>query len=318
MKRTGVVSNDAAAEDAARDFLTAGGSAVGAVLCGYFAAAGGVSGVLLSPLSVLVVGIGTGGRAFDGRSRQPGSGQKRPRGFTADQEIPSAARVAVPSGATALLVAQAYDGNQKISSIMKPGIARAERGGSEARADLLRRIRAVGGGAFREPSFVRALLRVAGPSEGGLLSPADFAAQAESDVDQPARVRDLPEGVVVDAPWSDVDETEGAQGAGFVVAAVDVRGVFAAVSYRRVTGGLDVEELELELPLLAEPVQRGVSRVAPGLRVPSPTPIAVVQRAGGTVTELLASPGSTQLDLSRPTLRLSRSSATLNVDVVRA
>ena len=65
------ISNDPIAEEAALAQLSQGGSAVGAVLAGFFAAAGGYSGVLLSPLTVLVAGIGTGGRAFDGRLRQP-------------------------------------------------------------------------------------------------------------------------------------------------------------------------------------------------------------------------------------------------------
>src|SRR4051812_9922053 len=121
------ISNDPLAEEAAQAQLAQGGSAVGAVLAGFFAAAGGYSGVLLSPLSILVAGIGTGGRAFDGRLRQPGLGTKRPRGFLPDEAIPIAARVAVPAGVAAAAVANAYDGAKSLGSMVKHGILRAER-----------------------------------------------------------------------------------------------------------------------------------------------------------------------------------------------
>ena len=108
------MSNDPIAEEAAIAQLSQGGSAVGAVLAGFFAAAGGYSGVLLSPLTILVAGIGTGGRAFDGRLRQPGLGTKRPRGFLPEEAIPSAARIAVPASVAAAAVANAYDGAKSL------------------------------------------------------------------------------------------------------------------------------------------------------------------------------------------------------------
>ncbi|MGC4065984.1 MAG: hypothetical protein QM784_15310 [Polyangiaceae bacterium] len=82
------LSNDIVAAEAADECLLAGGSAVAAVLCGFFAAAGAYSGVLLGPLSLLVAGVGSGARAFDGRLRQPGLGTKRPRGFRDEESHP--------------------------------------------------------------------------------------------------------------------------------------------------------------------------------------------------------------------------------------
>src|SRR5262245_50858028 len=101
LPRSAAVANDPAAEDAASDYLLSGGSAIGAVLAGYFAAAGAYAGVLLGPLTVLIGGTGMGARAFDGRLRQPGLGTKRPRGFLPEETIPDAARIGVPTGVAA-------------------------------------------------------------------------------------------------------------------------------------------------------------------------------------------------------------------------
>jgi len=319
-RRTAVLGNDPVAEEAAEEFMTASGSAVGAVLAGFFAAAGAHAGVLLGPVSMLVGGIGQGVRAFDGRLRQPGLGAKRPRGFTAGESIPAAARVGVPAGVAAVLVAYAYDGGQSLGSILCAGIRRAERSGAPARARLLGRIRAVGAAALAEAGFTRALLRVAGPSEGGLLTPSDFNRIPEVDV--PTLERPGWGGIVAEPPWSrKLDELGDLArlGTGYAVCAVDARGVLAALCYRRVDTGLDVGELELEAPLWAVPVRRGVARVAPGKPLPAPAPIALRrERAHDPITEAVASPAALALaDEAAPWLRLRRDPGTLTVDLVR-
>ena len=126
---------------AAQDFLLAGGSAVGAVLSGFFAACRAYAGILVGPLSLLVAGVGSGVRAFDGRLRQPGLGTRRPRGFLSEGEIPAAARVAVPQSIAAAVVAHAYDRGGPISEVLKRGIRQAKQVGSEARAEVLQNIR---------------------------------------------------------------------------------------------------------------------------------------------------------------------------------
>ena len=319
--RSVALANDPIAEEAAADYLLSGGSALGAVLCGFFAAAGGHAGVLLGPVSIVVAGAGVGARAFDGRLRQPGLGTRRPRGFQDGEAIPEAARVAIPAGVSAALVALAYDGTQKLGSIIKPGVQRAQRGNAPERASLLRRVRAVGPSALQEPSFVRALLRVAGPSEGGLLTPTDFGASFE--VDQPAVERPLSDGLLVEAPWAGEDTPlpEGSDlGIGCSVISVDVRGLFAALSYRRVTDGFAFEDIELEAPLGAIPVMRGVTRVGPGAPLPAPAPIGLRRDADGNLVEVLATPGAARLDgsgIENPTLGLRRDPTTRTVEVVR-
>jgi gamma-glutamyltranspeptidase/glutathione hydrolase len=312
-RRAAAVSNDPVAAEAAQDFLSAGGSATGAVLSGFFASAGAYAGVLLGPLSILVGGVGVGARAFDGRLRQPGAGAKRPRGAKTDSDVAEAARVAVPTSATAALVALAYDGNPSITTILRPGIQRAERAGAEGRVSVLKLVRSVGAGAFADRMFVRALLRVAGPSQGGLLSPGDFGAVPE--VDHDATVRKSGKNEYVEPAWaSAVDGLDvSGLGVGYAVCAVDVRGVFAAAAFRRVGDGFSIEELELEAPLAASPVMRGVTRAAPGARLAAPAPIAFLRDASGQIIEVVAQP--TALRLDTPSLVLRRSSATQEVEV---
>jgi len=320
--RSVALANDPIAEEAATDYLLSGGSALGSVLCGFFAAAGGYAGVLLGPISVLVGGAGIGERAFDGRLRQPGLGTKRPRGFQAREPIPDAARVAVPAAVAAAMVALAYDGTQKLASVVRPGVQRAQRGNAPERASLLRRVRSIGASALHEPSFVRALLRVAGPSEGGLLTPADFGAL--SDLDQPAAERPFDGSTIIEVPWAEqvARLPKGSDlGIGCCVAAVDVRGVFAGLSYRRLTDGFPIEDMELEAPLGAIPVKRGVRRVSPGAPLPAPAPIALRRDAGGNVVQVLAAPTAERLDdsvVAKPAFSLQRDPHTRHVEVARS
>jgi hypothetical protein len=314
--KSAAVANDPVVEEAAQDCLLAGGTAIGSALCGFFAAAGSYAGVLLGPVSVLVGGVGAGARAFDGRLQQPGQGMRRPRGFRPGEQIPSAARVGVAASVTAALVAFAYSGGQSLGSILKPGISRAQRSGAELRADLLRRIREVGAAAMSEAQFVRPMLHVAGPGQGGLVTAADFGRVA--DVDRTALERRIADRHVVLAPWH--DEAIATDAIGCAVCAVDTHGVFCALSYQRSTGGLDVEELELEVPLVAVPVRRGVTRTLPGARLPAPAPIALRRDTSGRLCEVLAAPGAVRLDerlLLEPPLRVTLLNDGKHLEVVR-
>jgi hypothetical protein len=309
------ISNDPLAEEAAQAQLAQGGSAVGAVLAGFFAAAGGYSGVLLSPLTVLVAGIGTGGRAFDGRLRQPGLGTKRPRGFLADEVVPIAARVAVPAGVAAAAVANAYDGGKSLGSMVKHGILRAERAGADGRAEVLARVRSVGQTALSEQAFMRPFLRFAGPSEGGLITQSDFA--NITDIDHAASTRRVAGSDFLEAPWAEAWSNQplpAELGIGAVVCAVDVRGVFAAAAYFRPSDGLELDDLALLAPLVAVPTQRGVPRQTPGSALPAPAPIAVRCNAEGVPVEVCAEPGASALNFDGAArLSLSRDPVTREV-----
>ncbi|HYQ05199.1 MAG TPA: hypothetical protein VER96_41275 [Polyangiaceae bacterium] len=295
------ISNDPIAEEAAVAQLGQGGSAVGAVLAGFFAAAGGYSGVLLSPLTILIAGIGTGGRAFDGRLRQPGLGTKRPRGFLPDEPIPPAARIAVPGSVAAAAVANAYDGAKSLGSLVKHGILRAERAGAEGRAEILGRVRSLGQVAFSEQAFSRPFLRLTGPSEGGLVTPADLT--NVTDIDHAASTRNVAGSGFLEPPWSEGavgDSLPPELGIGAAVCAVDVRGVFAAAAYFRPADGLEIDDLALLAPYVAVPTQRGVPRQTPGSPLPAPAPIAVRCNENGVPVEVCAEPGAPVLNFGSP------------------
>ncbi|MFC1641334.1 hypothetical protein ACFL5O_01410 [Myxococcota bacterium] len=297
MKRNACAkANDPVAEQAARELLAAGGSAMGAVLCGYFAAGGAYAGVLLGPMTVLVGGLGSGVRAFDGRVRQPGRGAKRPRGFAVEDTIPDAARVGVPTGVAAALVAHAYDTGKNLGSVLRAGLEHARQAGASVRVGLIQQILSVGVGALASPGFVRAMLRVAGPSEGGLLTPSDFVPMPE--VDYPAVERLGLGGLVSEAPWAgDFGESElpRGRGEGFAICASDGRGGLAVLCYRRVSDGLVLNELELEAPLLAVPVRRGQTRVSPGRPLPAPAPAVLLRDPGSAFSWALAAPTALRL-----------------------
>jgi hypothetical protein len=318
--RSSAIADDPVAAEAAEDVLLAGGSALGAVAAGYFAAVGAHSGVLMSPVTVLAAGAGLGARAFDGRCRQPGLGTRRPRGFKDPSEIPPAARVAVPAGLTAVIIALAYDEQAKVSRLLKTAIRRARDSGADSRAELLERVRAVGAGAITEPAFVRPLLHVAGESAGGVLTATDLRSIA--DIDNPAAIREEGGARWVVAPWADAapEVVPEELGTGHAICAVDVRGLFAVLSYRRVMNGIGIDELEVEAPPVAVPVLRGVTRVSPGGSLPAPAPIAIRTDEAGSPLEVVAAPsasGPTADILGRARLRIRWDATSRRAEVVR-
>ncbi len=164
-------SNDPLCEAAAGEELARGGSAIDAVLAGYFAAAGAYPGVLLGPVTLLLGGTGSGDRAFDGRVRQPGRNAKRPRGTLPGQEPPLAARVGVPCSVPALAVAVGYGAQATLRRLVQPGLVLARERGAERRAGVLARVGEVGALAFSEPELSRALVRAFGAPNDGLVTP---------------------------------------------------------------------------------------------------------------------------------------------------
>jgi gamma-glutamyltranspeptidase/glutathione hydrolase len=303
------LSNDIVAGEAAEECLLSGGSAVAAVLSGFFAAAGAYSGVLLGPLSVIVAGVGIGARAFDGRLRQPGLGAKRPRGFLENEPIPAGAFVAVPGAISAAAVALAYEGERGLGPCVRFGIQRAERAAAETRLSLLHVVRGLGAQAFADPAFVRPLIHVAGPSEGGLLTSTDLnTVPSEIDV-QATALPDTEDWF--EPPWaadlgkSDATLPDGNQ---YVVIAFDNRGVAAAASFLRAREGVAFDAMELTAPRAAHPVRRGVTRVSPGDRLACPCSVAI-HVEGGRPNRVVATPSKARLsqaDLTAPELSVRR------------
>jgi gamma-glutamyltranspeptidase/glutathione hydrolase len=313
------LSNDIVAGEAAEDCLLSGGSAVAAVLSGFFAAAGAYSGVLLGPLSVIVAGVGLGARVFDGRLRQPGLGTKRPRGFLENEPIPQGAYVAAPGAVAAAAVALAYEGERGLGQCVRYGLQRAERAAAETRRALLNVVRGLGAQAFSDPAFVRPLLHVAGASEGGLLTAIDLNT-VSTEIDLQATAVPFDESWF-EAPWMPKLASDSGASGSFVdgnqcvVIAFDKRGVAAVASFLRAREGVAFDAMELVAPRCARPVLRGVARVAPGERLSCPVS-AAIRIDGGRPTEIVASPGKLRLgaeDLANAELRLRRDPSTRTV-----
>jgi gamma-glutamyltranspeptidase/glutathione hydrolase len=281
-------SNDEACEAAAGEQLTRGASAIDAVLAGYFAAAGAYSSVLFGAVTLLLGGTGSGERAFDGRVRQPGKNAKRPRGTMADATPPAAARVGVPCSVPALAVSLGYGAQATLGRLVQPGVALARERGAERRAAVLSRVGQVGALAFSEPEVSLALVRAFGPPTGGLVTPADFTHPQSLDI--PAVRVERDGATVLEAPWAENATT--LPGRGVVVSAIDINGLFAAVSFDIQPEALPLDELELSCPLLAAPTLRGVPRVAPGTPLPSTAPLWLSYDENGSAVELWAAPTS--------------------------
>jgi hypothetical protein len=306
-------SNDSVCDVAAAGELARGGSAIDAALAGYFAAAGAYPGVLLGAVTLLLGGVGSGDRAFDGRVRQPGRNAKRPRGSLEGQTPPEAARVGVPCSVPALAVALGYGAQSTLARLVQPGVALARECGAERRARVLERVGEVGVLALSESELSLALVRAFGAPSGGALTPADFAAPAAG-LDVAARRVERDGAQLLTAPWA--ESAAGSLLRGVAVCAVDVNGLFAAAVLEAEPVGVLVEELELVAPLLATPTLRGVPRVAPGTPLPSAAPIAIELDSSGAPAAVWCAPA-----IAQPAARgfgIRRNSATRTVEAVDA
>ncbi|AUX44054.1 hypothetical protein SOCE26_055140 [Sorangium cellulosum] len=284
-------ASDAAAASAARAALEASGSAIDAIVAGFFAAAGAQPDVLLAPAVALAAGVGVGARAFDGRAIQPGRGAPRPRGFVDGQSVPEAARVAVPRSLGMLVLLHGYLGRARLRELVRPGVVAAERAGAGARAGLLREVGSLGAVALRARDVERALLGVGGAVAGGTLTAEDIAEAVPAEVEAASTV--LPEGATaLQAPWPVGGEARPAD----AIVACDGWGTIAALAYARTDDGIAVPELEIVLGRDAVPVRRGITRLAPGTPLPAAAPIAILQRSAFAAA--IALTGRPKVDVS--------------------
>ncbi len=259
------------------------GNAVDAVVGSVFAAAGLYAGVLLGPAQLLVGGAGAGLRAIDGRNRQPGLGNPRPRGFLPSEAIPDAARVAAPGLPAALLAAGTTYGRLGVSAVVGPGVELA-RGRSKLRAGVLDRIAQRGPAALAEAVLADELVARAGRLAGGLLSPRDLD-ELRPEVTA-AAVHAMGAGrEALTVPWATWPDAGGASLPGSrtrVVLAVDRHGLLASACYEVASPseGLTLDELDLVAPFYAMPVRRGEPRVKPGEPRAAAASIALGRAAG--------------------------------------
>jgi gamma-glutamyltranspeptidase/glutathione hydrolase len=254
------------------------GNAVDAVVAGVLVAAARSPSVLLGPLQAIVGGAGTGLLAVDGRVRQPGTGAPRPRGFVASSAVPDAARVGVPGLPAAVAALVASLGAASLHRVVGPAIEEA-RGHSADRARVLQAFARRGAPALAEGEVADELTAAAGRPAQGLLTRDDLTAAL------PAFVRCDPEalsGGVVRVPWRSDAPVDGASC--HVVVATDGKGQAAVACYEAPDAGVAVPALGLVLPLSAEPVRRGKTRVRPRELRPAAAPIAL--RLEGGIVDL--------------------------------
>ncbi|WP_437766888.1 hypothetical protein WMF27_22150 [Sorangium sp. So ce281] len=266
-------ASDSFAASAARAALESSGSAIDAIVAGFFAAAGAQPDVLLAPAVALAAGVGVGARAFDGRAIQPGRGAPRPRGFVDGQSVPEAAHVAVPRSLGMLVLLHGYLGRARLRELVRSGVVAAERAGATGRAALLREVGSLGAVALRARDVERALLAAGGAVAGGTLTAEDLAEAIPAEVE--AASTTIAEGATaLQAPWpvGDVPRPTDA------IVACDGWGTVAALAYTRTDDGITVPELEIVLGRDAVPVRRGITRLAPGTPLPAAAPIGILQR----------------------------------------
>lgn len=293
------------AADSGDEVLRKGGSALKAVVTGFFVAAAHRPGCLFAPAGLLVAGLGTGVRSYDGRARQPGLGQKRPRGFTPGEVVPEAARTAVPFGVAALSLACAYDTGTSFLACARPGVQAAKAQGLDARAQLLELFGSHGAAALEQPALRRAFLGQFGPAEGGNWGPLDLNVPA-SELDRPARL----DSTTARLDFSDEGDVAVGLGSAHALVAVDGQGKMAALGFRELSLGAALEGFDVLVPLLGEPVLRGVSRFTPGSPLPLRLDLEAERDASGAWVGLRADGLGPDGDGS---LRLGRDPATQSV-----
>lgn len=257
MARFGSLATHEEVADIVRDALSDGKNALSAVLSGYFFEAGKREGVVCAPFALLVGGLGEGVFAYDGRCRQPGKDAKRPRGFVEGEPIPLAARVAAPTSVSAAFLACAYNPGTSFLASVRPGIAAAKEVGSKGRAALLDIAASKGAGWLADSPLRKSFIAQFGSVEGGLMTPGDLVAP-EGLQEKAARIEDE-----FRTPWKNATD-EAPPGDYRAIVACDARGLFAALSYLEMDSGPTLEPYDVRVPILASPVLRGVTRIAPG------------------------------------------------------
>ena len=264
MIRKGQAAATEGAAQSAASALVAKGNAIDAVCAGVLAACANDPGVIMGPVHVLVAGPGFGVRCVDGRLRQPGKNAPRPRGFLTVEEVPLAARVAVPSLPTAIATAISMFGTQTPRQIADPALAALER--KHPRRALLEALAREGPSVLAKDPFAEALTTALGRLAGGVMTTDDLRAPRA-----PAEPCTIDDGGAF-APFAE----DVAHGELHAVCAADRRGGVAVACYEIARDGFAIESLGVLAPLRAEPVMRGVRRLEPGASLPCASSVCLV------------------------------------------
>lgn len=266
--------------------LAAGANAVEAALSGWLALGGATSWALLAPVTLAVGGAGAGGAFVDGRARQPGKGLVRPLRYASDADVPAIARVSVPATGAVLAAAAALFGVRS-SHVASAGAKAAKKARSTARATLLARLGAAPQRALSETSFAAELLAAAPRIDGAMIGAEDL-----DDIDVEVRHRPDWEAIsgrtVATPQWADPLAPRGRTEA---IVAVDAQGAVAAICLDAPQATFSLFDGELELPLAAAGLRKGLPRVKPGAPLASPCAVALVRGDDGSTHALVSLDG---------------------------
>ncbi len=288
--RGAVVSSHTLAQENSSQTLQSGGSALKSCLAGFFAAAGAQPGILFSPLTILVGGIGAGVRVFDGRARQPGIQGKRPRGFLDSDDVPTAATAAVPGSINAASLACAYHSGTSLLSCIRVGETEAKRAGAAGRQSLLEQLAGRGTQALGEGALRRAFLAEFGAAAQGNMALADLTTSPEVD-HQALEAKDE-----FRVPWAEEGQSTASNlGEQHISIAADGSGLFVALSFWNLPEHCALQDYQVHLPASAVPVLRGVTRPIPGLPIASPCDLRLLR---GTEGQLIGVEASRNLSIN--------------------
>jgi hypothetical protein len=264
------------AREAAEEMLGQGGSALDAALAGYLASAGATPWALMAPVLITVAGVGSGVRFVDGRARQPGQGLERPQRFADEAKVPAQALVSVPTAPVALALAVASFGSKPLSQLVAAGVRFARADGADSRASMLERLAQAKVLMLLDRGLQSEIRSRLPRIEGALLGSEDFESLSPE-----VAVGGAPQAFagrkVLMAPWSgDAGLTAVVENGRGVVLAADARGGLAAVVFERPERNLSLFDGQIELPMLAQPILKGVPRLKPGAVLPMAAPVVVV------------------------------------------
>lgn len=259
-------------------------NAVDVLVSGLFAYAAVEPSLLLGPVQILIGGPGAGLQAVDGRVRQPGLGTPRPRGFVAGEVIPAAATVGVPCFSSAVIAALAAYGTRTVNQCVTPAVDLAKHHSSE-RAHVIAQVARYGPTAIGRDEVAGVLIERFGRMAGGLLTQEDLVASPPPVEAVPVYKADGSGGAraefaLLPHAASSEERTLGGSQRLAMLLAVDGYGLFCAAAAEIHADAIEIEELGLSAPRLADPVRRGEPRVTPGTARPSVAPIALVGHRG--------------------------------------
>jgi gamma-glutamyltranspeptidase/glutathione hydrolase len=170
-------------------------------------------------------------------------------------------------------------------------VSQAKQAGAKGRAELLELVATKAATALTDTRVRKAFTSLFGTVEGGLITPADLAARED------VQAKALVDQVECRTPWGSADEGRG--GVGHAIVVGDSKGLFAALSYGEIVSGCELTPFETMVPMTAQPVLRGVTRVAPGTPIPRGDGLCIQRSAAGAICGASATLGDRVLQIQR-------------------